>query len=390
MAIKKMMIGIVFIGLLVVVALLVYVGQWHKGRSSLYYSGTFEATSAHLAFQTAGKIIRVYVDEGQRAEKDQLLAELDRNELQARYDQAAAKLAQARLVLEQRKMLLDLYRRTLPSEVERVKAAAKATAFQLAELRAGTRAQDIERAQQTMLAARAVKEDTQKNRDKYDSLFQKGIISEKEWDDVNLKYETALRDYERSREAYNLAKEGVRKETIQAAQARLAEAEAAVTQSRSNLKRIDVAEKDVNVAQSQVELAEAARTQAQIALGYSQLRAPFAGIITCRSIEPGECVTAGEEVLTLSDLSTMDLKIFVDETRIGTVRPGQKTEVRVDSFPGRTFEGIVTYISPEAEFTPKIIQTQKERVKLVYLVKVSLPNSDLSLKPGIPADAWLK
>jgi len=384
------MIGIACICLLLVVATLVYVGQWQKGRNSLYYSGTFEATEAHLAFQTTGRIIHVHVDEGQTAIKNQLLAALDRSELQTLYDQAAAHLDQARLVLEQRKMLLELYRQTLPAEVERAVAAANSAAFRLAELRAGTRTQDIERAQHTMFAARAVKEDAQKNRNKYDTLFQKGIISEKEWDAMKLRYETALRDYERSREAYNLAKEGVRKETIQAAQARLAEAEAAVKQSRSNLKRIDVAIKDVESAQSQVDLAEAARVQAQIALGYTQLKAPFTGIITCRSIEPGEIVTAGKEVLTLSDLSTMDLKIFVGETHIGTVRPGQKVEVRVDSFPGRSFGGTVTFISQESEFTPKIIQTQKERVKLVYLVKVSLPNPDLALKPGMPADAWFK
>jgi HlyD family secretion protein len=86
----------------------------------------------------------------------------------------------------------------------------------------------------------------------------------------------------------------------------------------------------------------------------------------------------------------VDLKIFVDETEIGKVKPGQKVEVKVDTFPKKTFEGRVTFISPEGEFTPKIIQTKKERVKLVYLVKVSVPNPDLELKSGMPADAWLK
>ena len=86
----------------------------------------------------------------------------------------------------------------------------------------------------------------------------------------------------------------------------------------------------------------------------------------------------------------MKVKIYVGETEIGKVKPGQKADVKVDSLPGKTFEGTVTFISPEGEFTPKIIQTQKERVKLVYLVEITVPNPNLELKTGMPADAVLK
>jgi HlyD family secretion protein len=107
-------------------------------------------------------------------------------------------------------------------------------------------------------------------------------------------------------------------------------------------------------------------------------------------VELGEVVTTGREVLTLSDLSEVDLKIFVGETEIGNVKPGQHVDVKIDTFPDRVYAGTVAFISPEAEFTPKIIQTHKERVKLVYLVKISIPNPDLTFKPGMPADAWLR
>jgi len=101
-------------------------------------------------------------------------------------------------------------------------------------------------------------------------------------------------------------------------------------------------------------------------------------------------VTPGREVLTLSDLSKVNLKIFVTETEIGKVKTGQKVEVRVDTFPDKYYTGYVSFISPEGEFTPKMIQTHKERVKLVYLVKVSLSNPNGELKSGMPADAWLR
>jgi HlyD family secretion protein len=95
-------------------------------------------------------------------------------------------------------------------------------------------------------------------------------------------------------------------------------------------------------------------------------------------------------VLSIADLSTVDLKVFVAETEIGRVTPGQPVAVKIDTFPDKTYDGRVAYISPQAEFTPKIIQTHKERVKLVYLVKVSIPNPRFELKSGMPADAWFR
>ena len=120
-------------------------------------------------------------------------------------------------------------------------------------------------------------------------------------------------------------------------------------------------------------------------MDYTQLKSPTVGILTNRNVEPGETVTTGREVLTISELARVDLKIFVDETEIG-----KKVDVKVDTFPGKSYTGYVSFVSPEGEFTPKIIQTKKERVKLVYLVKVSILNPKFELKEGMPADAWLR
>lgn len=337
----KKKIIIAFLLLLVLVAGVVYFGQWTNRNQALYYSGTIEATQYNLAFQTAGKVLRVPVDEGYAVSAGDLLAELDLQDLQARHDQAKA-------------------------NYDRSQAGLNALSAQLKEIRIGNRPQDVARAHQALLSARAVMEEAKKNMEKYRRLFQDGTVSEKEWDTVRLRYEVTLHDYERSAEADNLAKEGSRSETIAAAQA------------------------EVQGAKAQLASAEAAWQQAKIQLSYGQLKAPAAGIITSRNVEPGEVVTTAQDVMTMADLSTVDLKIFVDETEIGKVKPGQAVEVQVDTFPDKVYKGTVSYISPEAEFTPKMIQTRKERVKLVYLVKVSIPNPRLELKSGMPADAWLK
>jgi HlyD family secretion protein len=337
-----------------------------------------------------GRVQLVPVREGQAVVKNQVLAELDPSEFHARMEQAKANLDKALKNKEQAELLLQIYEKTLPAEEARAGAGVRALKAQLDELKAGSRSQELARANQAMLGAASVLEDAKKNRDRYENLFQKGTVSEKERDAVRVRYDTALREYERSRETADQVREGSRAETIRMGEARLAEGEALLKQARGNLTRILAAGKDVEAARATVAAARAALDQAAIQLEYAQLKAPMAGIITSRNTEPGEVVTPGREVLTIADLATVDLKIFVDETQIGKVKPGQKAEVRVDTFPGKTFAGVVTFISPVGVFNPKIIQTRKERVKLVYLVKVSLPNPQHELKSGMPADAWLR
>jgi HlyD family secretion protein len=387
---KKRIVIIAFFFLLFGVGILVYLGQRNVQLRELYYSGTIEAKHAELAFQVSGRIVDVLVDEGEFVEKDRILAVLDQSEYEARHEEAKANLERAVKNLQRAEMVLQVNKKTLPDEVARAEAGVKVLLAQLKELEAGYREQDIERARLAFLTSKDIMEEAKKNKVRYERLFQKGTVSEKEWDAVKLRYETAVKDFEKARETLAMLEEGVRKETIQTARARVAEGKAILEQAKSNLMKIDAAEKEVETASAQVKAARSAVELARIHLTYTQLRAPSKGIITTRNMEPGEVVLPGREVMTLSDLSTVELKIFVDETEIGKIKPGQRVEVRVDTFPDKFYIGKVSFISPEGEFTPKIIQTHKERVKLVYLVKVSIPNQDLELKSGMPADAWFR
>lgn len=334
----KKIIIIAFLILLMGVGSLVYFGQWRSQHGELYYSGTIEATEANLAFQVSGRVISVAVREGHAVTKDQLLAELDPAELQSRKEQAEANLDRSIKMQDQLATLLSIYKSTLPA--------------------------DVVRAEANVTSARDIVEDARKNYQRYEQLFRQDVVAEKERDSVKLSYDTA--------------------------KSRLDDGEAALRQAKSNLKKIEATQKELEATISQVRQSKAALAQTDIQLNYARLLAPFSGIITSRNVEPGEVVTPGREVLTLADLSRVDLKIFVDETEIGKVKPGQDVEVKVDTFPNKVYKGKVTFISPEGEFTPKIIQTKKERVKLVYLVKISIPNPDLELKTGMPADAWLR
>jgi len=387
---KKRIVIIVFFVLLLGVGILVYLGQRNVQHRELYYSGTIEARRAELSFQVSGRVVEILADEGQFVEVNQILAILDQSEYHARLGQAKANLESTVKNSQRAETALEIYRETLPDEVARAEAGVKVILSQLKELEAGSREQEIERARLAYLTAKNIKEEAKKDMERYEKLFQKKLVSEKQWDGVKLKYETTVKEFEVAKETLGLFREGIRKETIETARARVAEGKAIVKQAKSNLKRIDAAEREVETAAAQVKAGRSVVELAETQLKYTQLKAPFAGIITSRSVELGEVVLPGREVFSVSDLSSVELKIFVNETEIGKVKPGQRAEVKIDTFPNKVYVGKVSFISPEGEFTPKMIQTHKERVKLVYLVKVSIQNPRLELKSGMPADAWLQ
>lgn len=336
--VKKRLVLLSLIVIVVAVGLLVYLGQRQTRGREAYYSGTIETTESQLSFQTAGRVASVFVREGNGVRRGQRLAELDKSEWMARQEQSRAALDRAEKSARQLEIHLSLYEKSLPEEVTRARAA-------------------VESRRSTLL-------DAERNYTRFTQLFQRGVVAEKERDAFKLQYENAA--------------------------AAMKEGQAAFQQALSGLKKIDATRMELAAAQAQVKAARAALEEVGIQSSYTDLAAPFDGVITSRNVEPGEVVTPGREVLTLAELVMVNLKIFVGETEIGKVRHGQTVEVKVDTFPDRIFKGKVAYISPEGEFTPKIIQTYKERVKLVYLVKVDLPNPDYALKPGMPADAWLR
>lgn len=335
---RKRIVIAAFVVLFFGVAFMVYMGQKGIEGRDLYYSGTIEATQSELSFQVAGRVLNVYVDEGMAVAKDQILADLDASEYRAGLDQSRANRMRAERNLAQSKTLLEIARKTLPADVVRAEAG--------------------------VTSARDVMNEARNNKQRYDQLYERGVVSKKEWEAVKLHYDTAVSG--------------------------LTEAEAVLRQARSSLGKIEATEREIEALEAQAKAAGAACELAEIQLERTKLKAPYPGIITSRNVEPGNVVAPTRQVFTLSDLSSVKLKIYVGENEIGKVKPGQKTEVKIDTFPDKVYTGFVSYVSPEGEFTPKIIQTHKERVKLVYLVEITLSNPDLELKTGMPADAWLR
>ncbi|MDD5567713.1 MAG: efflux RND transporter periplasmic adaptor subunit [Candidatus Omnitrophica bacterium] len=139
-----------------------------------------------------------------------------------------------------------------------------------------------------------------------------------------------------------------------------------------------------NIKQLQASL-ELANTK----LGWTDLASPLDGYVLVKSALAGEVVQAGTPVFTAVDLDNIWVTAYINETDLGKVKLGQKAYIQTDSYKGKKYNGWVSFISPQTEFTPKYIQTSEERVKYVYRIKVRVDNSSLDLKPGMPADAYI-
>jgi HlyD family secretion protein len=168
----------------------------------------------------------------------------------------------------------------------------------------------------------------------------------------------------------------------------------AVKQSRAALVRdqanVRAAEEDVEVAKASIENARQTLELANITLGYTVLRAPFSGVVLVRQAELGEVMLPGAPVVTLADLDHIWLRGYISETDLEHVRLGQPATITTDSYRGETFQGRISFIAAEAEFTPKSVETHKERVTLVYRIKIDIENPLHKLKPGMPADGLIE
>ena len=173
-------------------------------------------------------------------------------------------------------------------------------------------------------------------------------------------------------------------------QFRIAAAGVGVAAARLDELEAGPAPEEVQVAEALVAQAEAASATLQAQIDKMTLVSPISGVVTSRSAHAGEATIAGATLLSVARLDEVNLTIYIAEDKLNRVHLGQEVEIRVDSFPGRVFTGTVSYIAQQAEFTPRNVQTQEERVNMVFAVRVRLPNPGHLLKPGMPADAVIR
>lgn len=371
-----------------IAAVVVVKSGWlnHDDGTRIRISGNIELTEVDVAFKTSGKLVELKADEGDFVKAGQELARIDPQlvEQQQARDQAGVLSAQTQLT--QLKTAIDYQRASLVSEVELRKADLRQAEARLAELLAGARTQEIEQARQKVAELKVQAEQAKLDWDRAQELYKEDDISRQQYDAYRTRWETGGAALKQAQESLALVKEGPRKEQIDAARAQVERSRAAVGLSEAAAIDLRRREQELQTREAEIE-----RAKAQLGMSRTQVedtiaRSPVDGVVLVKPVDNGEVVAAGTPVLTIGAIAKPWLRGYVKETDLGRVKLGDKVRVTTDSYPGKEYWGHVSYISSEAEFTPKQIQTIEERVKLVYRIKVDLDNPNYELKSNMPVD----
>ena len=369
------------------IALYVFFQNRQNGETTISVSGNIEATTVDVSFKIPGKIDKILVEEGDLLKEGQLIATLEYKDLLAQKARAEATLESTQSRIPALQKNIEFQDQASQQEISQAQAAMDAARSRLDQLLAGSRPQEIQGAKASVDQAQADMDKRKADMDRAKKLYQDRYISAQDWDAARTAYDMALASYQKAQENYALVLEGPRKEEIDTARAQLQQAEAALRLARTRRIQVDVLRRELVTAQVQVKEAASALEVIQTQIGYCNLFAPTAGVVLVKNTEAGEFIVPGGAVITLGDVAKPWLKAFINESDVGRVKLGQKVSVTTDSYPGKVYPGKITFISSEAEFTPKNVQTAKERVKLVYRIKVTLANPQMELKPGMPGDA---
>jgi HlyD family secretion protein len=382
----------VIVAAVVAAGLIYYFKFYLPGLSNgqIKASGHIEVTEVDMSFRIPGHVGKLYVDEGMKPKKGEVLAELEQEIIRARRDQAEAQVRELEAREASLAMTIKIQEEVLDAEINRAKAGVKAADARYLSLKSGSREQEIAEAAAARDQAKFESENRERDYQRMKELFSNHIIPASQYDAARTSAEAARAAYEAALERYKLVKAGPRDEVVLEGKANLAGSSASLVAAEAGRKEVEKLKLDLQALQAQRDQAKAALAIAEEDVKKSRLYSPFDGFVTVKDVEEGEYVQAGTPVITVADLDEVWVKTYVPETQLGRVYLGQEAEVISDTFPGKTYPGTVTFISPEAEFTPKNVQTKEERVKLVYRIKVTLQNPKQELKPGMPVDVILK
>lgn len=309
-----------------VISLTFYISACGNGKdtNSISASGTIESVNVTISSKTSGTISKINFKEGDRVKKGDLLVEISHD-------------------------LLDIQLRQSEAGVDLANA-------QLKLLRSGARREDIKQSEELVKQAKINMELARQDKDRAEELYRQDATTKKLYDDAIGRYDLTVTQYNSTKENLAKVKTIIRPEEIEQAQANLKKAVSMVDLLKQNIEDC-------------------------------KIYAPSDGFVSKKFIEEGENAVVGGSLLRLSNLETVNLVIYIPETELAKVKLGQEADITIDSFKDRNYKGKIIFISPEAEFTPKNIQTPEERTKLVFAVKIEIPNPQFELKPGLPADA---
>jgi HlyD family secretion protein len=372
-----------------VTALILYASGWLRSPAAeqIAFSGNVELTEVRVSFKVPGKIQKLTVREGDRVSKGQVLAVLDRSQLTRQRERVEAARAAASARVDQMATTIDFQVQNLEGLIAQREAEVSSAQAALDELLAGSRKQDVEQARAGLERAQTELETAERDWRRAETLFGAEDISAAAHDQAKVRYEVASSAFREAGERLSLVQEGPRQETIDAARAQLRRAQAGLRLADATRLEIKRSRQEREARLSDLDAIEAELAGIDVQLSDAVAISPIDGVVLTKSAEEGEVVAAGTTLLALGDVENPWLRGYVGERDLGRIKLGTPVRISTDSYPDKIYPGTISFIASEAEFTPKQIQTQEERVKLVYRVKVRVENPNHELKSNMPADA---
>ena len=370
----KKTLPILFLTVLAAAAAIYFLNARNRGNRSGpdIHTGTVEATEVTVSFRLPGHVTSVMFEEGQYVNEGQILAVLDTVSLSQEVTRTRAALETARSRLSTAGAGAAYLQKAVQAQIEGAQA-------NLQKLETGLRPQEIEAARQAVESARAEAERARTEAERARRLYAGEVIPLAKLQNAEASERVSRARLISAEENLAVAEMGTRTEDIRTAGAALSSAKARLDEVRGAFFQVQALENEIKVREAELALA-------LTRLDHATLKAPLSGIALTKSLEPGENVQASRPVTTIADLSEVKVRFYVPANGLGTLNLGETITVESDASPGQRFEGHVSYISEQAEFTPKSIQTREERTKLVYMLRAIIPNPGRKLKPGMPVD----
>lgn len=358
--------------------------------SILRLSGNIEFRKIDISFKTAGKLLELAVDEGANVKQGMLLARLDHEQMSRMRTRDSSSVDVAQSNLLQLRTAIEFQQASVASEIALRQAELRQAKTKLQELLDGARPQEVAQARAALNDAKVARDQAARELERAKLLIAREDISQAQFDQYKARFDSTAAQAQNVEQRLALVVEGPRKTDIESARANVARAEAAIRMVEAQ--RLDIQRKQEDLAARR---ADVERTKAGVSIIDSQLDdttilAPADGVVLVKSADPGEVLAAGTPVLTIGEIDKPWLRGYVPQSKLGRIQLGMAVSVRSDSYPGKSYQGKISFIASEAEFTPKQIQTNEERVKLVYRIKVDIVNSNRELKLNMPVDAEIR
>jgi len=384
---KKIIFIVIVIAVLGAAGMLAYRSLHPEASNRVIVSGNIELAQVDIAFKTSGRLIERTVNEGDPVQKGMVIARLDREQLLHQRDTATAALSTAQAQLAESMSALKWQRETMSADMQLRNADLSAAESQLLQLKNGARPQEIQQSTAAVAAAQSQYDQAKKDWDRAQTLYKNDDISTSQYDQFRARFESTEANLKQVKQQADLVQAGPRAETIESAKAQVERARASLRVGQANSIETKRREQDIVARQGDLE-----RAQSQIALIDSQLAdtiaiSPINGVVLVKAADVGEVLAPGTSVVTVGDIDHPWLRAYIREQDLGRIKLGDKVKVTTDSFHDKVYDGHISFISSDAEFTPKQIQTAEERVKLVYRIKIEIANPRHELKSNMPADA---